>query len=299
MIYWFFMISSKSAFTSKASSFSHYEKSFVLRRKSVPNQTSAEDSDDRDSEIQEIFLDAISLIDQGTVLHLDRARSGATPVYYSPNRRSVLKYTRSASSERLGNMERASVLCHEMNLTRITIPSACSYKDFLIEQHVPIDDDTSTPTQIGFYKANRDKFTPVVKELVAFFSRACVGDLVDDEGRVKRDNIPLYLDPLTGEGKVALIDLEEFKVEDSLQFHDVEEAAEEEEEDDGFSALFRGCAVKPAPNSLPSLPINPIVFQILPAHLNEIMVELEKRYPDIEKYRQDFQSVCNRALQVF
>mgnify|MGYP000659242468 CR=1 FL=1 len=111
-----------------------------------------------DLEIQNIFRRSMIFIDEGTVYGFDRARSGATPVYYSPDRSSVLKLSRSASTERLSKMEQAKALCQEMNLTHITIPSACAYKEFLVEQCVPLATDISSPAQIRLYLLNKEKF---------------------------------------------------------------------------------------------------------------------------------------------
>jgi hypothetical protein len=258
----------------------------------------SDDSEEKDSEILEIFNEAMASIDEERYISYERARSGATPVYYSPNRKSVIKHSRSSSSSRLDNMTKARDICKEMNLVHITIPSAFHYNDFLIEQHVPISDDLSAPTQMQLYLDNRDKFTDVARELTRFFFNTRIGDLTDDEDRIKRDNVPLYLDPETGQGKVALIDLEEFRMADLSPFNElkIEDCPDEEDDDDdsGFPDIFKNCISQKAP--ITKLPINPILFKIFPAHLDEILEELEVKYPNIRNYREDFKAVSDKVL---
>lgn len=257
---------------------------------------------EQDVEIQNIFLRSMSFIDEGTVYGFDRARSGATPVYYSPDRSSVLKLSRSASTERLSKMEQAKALCQEMNLTHITIPSACAYKEFLVEQCVPLAKDISSPAQIRLYLLNKEKFAEAARELARLFCYVRIGDLVDDDNKVKYDNIPLYIDPITGEGKVALIDLEEFRLESntrSLSAFELFTGEEEEEEDSMFPAFLKGCFVSEPQKFSPKFPVDPVIFQLFPDHFNEIMEELEKIHSDIENYRDSFQSICDSTLSYF
>lgn len=57
----------------------------------------SENDTEEDKYIEDIFSRLMRSIDDGTFSSLNRARSGGTPVYYSPDRLSVIKHCRSAS----------------------------------------------------------------------------------------------------------------------------------------------------------------------------------------------------------
>jgi len=255
---------------------------------------------EEDESIVDIFKSSMRSIDEGSIYNCSRARSGGTPVYYSPDKLSVIKHCRSASSERLNRIEEAKLLCQEMHLTHIRVPIARTYKEFLLEECLPIDEDVSLPIQIRMYCLNRDAFTKLSKELTRFFCRARIGDLVDDQNRVKYDNIPLYLDPETGEGMAALVDLEEFRLETFFQADSSLGNIEEEEEEDFMFPSFLKTIRTPSPRKLsPQFPIDPVIFKIFPLHFEEIMEELRIHFPDIDKYSEHFSAICENTIQSF
>lgn len=253
-----------------------------------------------DLEVQKIFSSAMLSIDDVSYSDFRMAKSGATPVYYSPDKNVVLKRNSRDSAEILSNTGQAYELCRNQGLTHLIVPLSRSYKEFLIAQCIPFG-STAAPDQMWLYSNNKDAFTEAAKELTRFFCHAHIGDLVDDWNRVKYDNIPLYLDATTGEGKIALIDLEEFHLKSFVQFspHAAEELFEEEEEDTMFPSVLKGCFKKESKDFSPKLPLDTVIFRLFPYHLNEIMDELKKFYPDAERYRENFQSVCSETLQYF
>jgi hypothetical protein len=169
---------------------------------------------------------------------------------------------------------------------------------------MPIAEDLSSPNQFKLYYKNRDQFNHVAKELTRFFCYAHIGDLLDEDGKVKYDNIPLYLDPSTNEGKVALIDLEEFSqrtpsiISSSIE---IAEEAYEEDDDDELDFMFapiKGCIARPEKSS-PTFTFDPIIFQLFPLHCDEIIEELKKIYPDIENYREQCKEISEKTLKYF
>jgi hypothetical protein len=146
-----------------------------------------------------------------------RATSGKTPVYLPKNLSVVLKHSGfSKSKARLEQMMQARAICEKNGYQCLVIPEADVYKDFIVEQRLPIV-SYSLKRQVGLYIEQSERFTCAVKELTGFLCQSSLFDIVggsDPYGmspstRVGRyDNINLYLEE--GRGKIGLIDLERF-----------------------------------------------------------------------------------------
>jgi len=170
------------------------------------------------------FLDAFSIIKSSNERKqppsLPRASAGCTAVYFPANSSLVLKHSRNSCGMRYQKMEQARSLCRQLQCSRLTVPQARIYDGYLIEDRVPIE-DVDPRYQIGFYLHNCQKFAGAAREFTRFICHSRFTDLIEEGGIYARlskdkviryDNIPLYIDPVTGEGCIALIDLEHFSV---------------------------------------------------------------------------------------
>lgn len=191
-------------------------------------------------------------------------------------------------------------MCKEIHLERVRVPIARTYSEFLLEECLPIDENLNSLAQFRMYYHNRDAFTELSKELTRLFCRARIGDLLDDQNRVKYDNIPLYLDPETGKGMAALVDLEELNLITSSPIVSNMESIDEEEEEDFMFPYFLKTTSTPSPRKLtPQFPIDPVIFKIFPLHFEEIMEELRPQFPDIDIHSEHFRAICESTIQSF
>lgn len=149
-----------------------------------------------------------------------KAKTGKTPVYLLENVSIVLKRSGiEFVQKRLAKIECVRSILDEQSSFHLIIPKAKIYGDFLIEERLPIHEDSYE--NMGVYLSHLQQFDQPVGELTRLFSKICIFDLVgfapgplgsiegvkDD---VRYDNLPLYIVEKDGkkEGRIGLIDLE-------------------------------------------------------------------------------------------
>lgn len=161
----------------------------------------------------------ISIIGKQNLTDLPKALSGKTPVYLPKGVSIVLKHSGLQCSDRLKKMNKARVICKSNKLQHLVIPQASVYGKFLIEQRLPISQQ-SMKEQMGIYFENQDVFTPAIQDFTQFLCRLPLSDLsggshpfiggiipTNSEYSIARyDNAPLYIEK--EQGYIGLIDLE-------------------------------------------------------------------------------------------
>ena len=147
-----------------------------------------------------------------------RATAGITPVYLPKGSPIVLKKSGfSGAQSRLEKMGLAQEICIKNRYRHLVIPSACTYKDFIVEGRLPLG-SCDPLMQIGLYVENRDRFTKAAEEFTGFLYQSslddvtmgpqycCMYNFLSESPMMRYDNLPLYVEH--GEGKIGLIDLE-------------------------------------------------------------------------------------------
>jgi hypothetical protein len=132
----------------------------------------------------------------------------------------VLKYSgKEGAITRFHQMQEVRSILNSQNSSHLIIPKASLYKDFLVEQRLPINVDKYH--NMNLYLSNKTLFDDAVRELTRLFSRLYLSDIVNEFNlrledmhwgwdNVRYDNLPLYLVEEDGKrmGKIGLIDLE-------------------------------------------------------------------------------------------
>ncbi len=179
----------------------------------------------------ELFQQAKALMQSVDIRQFPRAANGKTPVYFPPALPIIFKHSQHPQTqERVKKMNQARKLCAKNFFTKLTIPKARIYGEFIIECRVPIERTLTQKKQIGLYFENQEKFTKAIEEFTAFL---CLSHLDDISGYTndpcktlcktaigRYDNVALYLDD-DGEGKIGLIDLEIFNPEKDLSHKNI------------------------------------------------------------------------------
>lgn len=157
-----------------------------------------------------------SLLDEST----PRAQDGKTIVFLPLNMPEVVikKTGQEIARERFFKMEAIRGIVRAERLEHLIIPKVRGYKEFLIEERLPIQ--TSETYNASLYLSNLDLFDDLVKEFTHFFFKAYIDYLVeknfDDNSviRIRYDNIPFIFHEKDGKKSVSLglIDLERSKV---------------------------------------------------------------------------------------
>ena len=154
---------------------------------------------------------------------LPEAQRGKTPVYLPEFFPGVVlkKSGRDHVQSRFHNMQTVQSILAEQRSTHLTIPKATVCKEFLIEERLPINDNSFH--NMGLYLSHLTEFDEAVRELTRLFSKIHILDLVgfgvnplasiegvDDD--IRYDNLPLYRIKQNGKavGKIGLIDLDRF-----------------------------------------------------------------------------------------
>lgn len=140
---------------------------------------------------------------EGGCKNMPRAKDGKTRVYFPAEMPEVVfKQSGSQSASRFHAMSQARQILLQENCTRLIIPKARKYKEFLIEERLPVN--TNRYYNLQEYVDHREKYDEVARELTRFFSRAQLTDLWGEWG-FRYDNFPLF------DGELGLIDLESFE----------------------------------------------------------------------------------------
>jgi hypothetical protein len=176
-----------------------------------------------------------------------------------------------SAADRFKKMQQAFELSYKNGYEHIVIPQARIYGNFIIETLLPVKTKSSTIEQMGLYIENRTQFSDAIKEFTGFLCQSYLGDILgnnrDPYGALSNspmpryDNLPLYI--VDGQGKIGLVDLEEFHL----------------------------CK----PNSIYSRVLN--VVHLYPYHLEEILNAAKKFDPDIEKCRKLLFAERDKALK--
>jgi uncharacterized protein DUF648/IQ calmodulin-binding motif-containing protein len=215
------------------------------------------------------YIDAPSTLkDLPGIIH------GKTSVYFPKNLPIVLKWTGSPQNqERFDKMRQARDICEQSCYQDLVIPKARLYQTFIIENKLPLE-MKGTKRQMGLYFEHREKFTKAVREFTGFLCQCTLSDItggnhdpygIFSESPIGRyDNVVLYFED--GQGKIGLVDLEEFKPGCTKQEY------------------YYRCKT---------------AIHLFPLHLNEIMEAVKHFAPDIENYREVYEKVRDEAFKRF
>jgi hypothetical protein len=144
---------------------------------------------------------------------LPKAMTGLTPVYLPAALPVVFKALgEEKSKRRFFTMWKARNLCIKNGYTHLIIPSAHPYKQFNIEDKLPVT-DVKQREQVALYEQHQESFSQAVQEFTGFLCQSILPDILTYShpypepliplGRY--DNLPLLLEG--NQGKIALIDL--------------------------------------------------------------------------------------------
>ena len=124
---------------------------------------------------------------------------------------------------RFEQMREARALLESQKSHHLTIPRARLCEDCLVEERLPINTDPYH--NMALYHSEPALFDSAVREMVRFFSKATLGDLIDFalnpcgqiegvNGSAHWGNLPFYVVEEKGQrvGKLGLIDIESFKL---------------------------------------------------------------------------------------
>lgn len=207
-----------------------------------------------------------------------RATSGKTPVYLPKELPVVLKKSGSLESQkRFDQMKQGRKICEGSGYRNLIIPKARVYGNFIVESRLPITMH-STKERIGLYIENRERFTAAIKDFTGFLFQSCLKDITgnygtDPYGTLSKspigryDNIALYLED--EEGKIGLIDLEEFSP--------------------GCNKLQKNWSFSRCMDAI----------RLFPYHIDEILSVAKNFDPDIENYRKDIEIERDEVLKRF
>lgn len=206
-----------------------------------------------------------------------RASHGKIPVYLPKELPIVLKQSGAPQNqERFNQMQQGRDICENSGYEHLVIPKARVYGNFIVESRLPITVH-GTKEQIGLYIENRGRFAKAVKEFTGFLCQSSFYDITggsnDPYGTLAKtpvgryDNIALYLEE--DEGKIGLIDLEQFSPE--------------------HSKWQKEWCFFPCRDAV----------HLFPYHLDEIMNAAKKFDSNIESYRKDLEKERDEALKRF
>lgn len=164
-------------------------------------------------------------------MNMPRARAGQTRVYLPTEMTDVVlkESGRKNAITRFHQMQQVRGILQSQNCSHLVIPRASLFKEFLVEQRLPINVDTYH--NISLYLAEPQAFDDAVREMTRLFSKVYLSDLLQSyinpmnripgvgDG-VRYDNLPLYVVENRGnkEGRIGLIDLEHIQKGGSV-FH--------------------------------------------------------------------------------
>lgn len=206
-----------------------------------------------------------------------RASHGKTPVYLPKELPIVLKQSGAPQNQkRFDQMQQGRDICEKSGYEHLVIPKARVYGNFIVESRLPITVH-GTKEQMGLYIENRERFALAVKEFTGFLCQSEFYDITggsnDPYGTLAKtpvgryDNIALYLEE--DEGKIGLIDLEEFSP--------------------GRSKRQKEWCFFPCRDAV----------HLFPYHLDDIMNAAKKFDSNIESYRKNLEKERDEALKRF
>jgi len=211
------------------------------------------------------------------MIGVPRAKSGITKVFFPLNLPVILKALGvERSKRRFFTMWTARDLCVKSGYKHLLIPKACPYKEYNIEDCLPVH-DVMQRDQVALYEENCEKFTQAVKEFTGFLCQSVFLDILtethgyrqkDEVPLVRCDNLPLLIDK-DGKGKIALIDLGGHYVRTTKLT--LQEAVE--------------CAKT--------------AIVVFPYHLVEILEIMHIFCPEISSKITDLQELCQQTIKQF
>lgn len=152
------------------------------------------------------------------------SNTGKTAVYFPMGLPVVLKESQALSRLRFEEMRQARNLCRANGYKHLVIAKARVYKGFIVESRLPIEMVYSKVDQIRLYKKYHLLFNHAVREFMGLICQASLYDLNNilsydpietsckEAPSPRYDNVTLFVDE-TGVGKIALVDLQNFKPE--------------------------------------------------------------------------------------
>jgi hypothetical protein len=156
-----------------------------------------------------------------------QASGGKTAVYLPPEMPEVVFKAsgRRAAIDRLYQMKAMQSVLDEQKCTHLVVPKANLYRNFLVEDRLPIKPDDYH--NMALYLSQPKLFDEAVRELTRVFSKVTIYDLTKAHGSsshphnhldckfgsIRYDNLPLYVVEENGTqvGKFGLIDLESLR----------------------------------------------------------------------------------------
>lgn len=148
-----------------------------------------------------------------------KALTGVTKVYFPEGIPVALKALGvERSKRRFLSMYEARNICARNGYTCLSIPRACPYGEYNIEEKLPVI-DVNQREQIGLYEENKLLFSQAVREFTGFLCQTTLPDILTYSHPYQNgnkfplgryDNIPLLVEK--GIGKIVLIDLGGLKI---------------------------------------------------------------------------------------
>lgn len=214
----------------------------------------------------------------GNVGSLEKAKGGRKSVYLPNDLPLVFKELH--SNKQLDQMEQASQICHRNNYRHLEIPDSALLNSFIIQKRVPFK-SIDSKHQIALYLENIDLFTNAAREFTGFLCQGYLGDITTETGSDpyenlfnkekeetgRYDNIVLYTEHQEGRltGKVGFVDL------------------------DGFGKLGKYQILEQVKNAI----------RFFPHHLEVIIEEATKHYPQIVNHRGQLEIFKDQTLKFF
>lgn len=154
-----------------------------------------------------------------------RASEGKTVVYLPSDLQDVvIKQTgRSQGKKRFAQNEAMRAVVRAAGLNKLIIPRSCLYKEFLVEERLPISVDAEDNAKL--YLSKPELFDELARQMTKLFQKAYIDYLVeknkDDDHliRIRYDNIPFLIREKKGKLSVdiGLIDLERSAVGENIK----------------------------------------------------------------------------------
>lgn len=137
------------------------------------------------------------------------------------------------SKNREVNNSQAKALCSKEKLDRLVIANCRVYKNHIIEDLLPLA--PGFKGQMGVYIENHQLFDEAIKQFITFYLQSGLDDIVGNSFHPyqsfsaipipRYDNVCFILEE--GKGKIALVDLEEFKLSDKWHERDLNHCLKE------------------------------------------------------------------------
>ncbi len=147
---------------------------------------------------------------------MPQARGGKTTVFLPEEMPGVVlkRSGKRGAIARFHQMREVRSILNSQNSSNLVIPKARRFKNFLVEERLPIN--VCEFHNMEIYISEPHLFDEAVREMTRLFSIMYLGDLfrggipIGGAARIRYDNLPLYIVEKNGKrvGKIGLIDLE-------------------------------------------------------------------------------------------